>query len=341
MDIAVLGLGLIGGSVLRALAGRGHGLRGYDVDPATRAAAAAAGGPAWRVTATVADAVQGAELTVLAVPLPALDALLGEVVAAGYGGLVTDVTSVQEPVHRLVGRHLGVGPARFVGGHPMAGRETSGFGAADADLFRDRAWVLCLDPDRPAALDDWLRLADLVTDLGARVVPATAAEHDRAVAAVSHVPHLVAAALATAAAEPLAGALAAGSFRDGTRVAASRPELVAAMCTGNAAAVAAALDGLRAALDAARTALDAPDPMAALRPWLAGGHAARSGWPARPGPAGPLPADVTELLGLGRAGGWVTGVAADRRTVTAVRPAPADPAPTAARRGRGGAPGAP
>jgi prephenate dehydrogenase len=80
------------------------------------------------------------------------------------------------------------------------------------------------------------------------------------------------------------------------------------------------LDAIRAALDAARAALDAPDPIAALLPWLAPGHAARVAWPPRPGPATDEPAGADDLLALGRAGGWITAVAADRRTVTTVRP---------------------
>src|SRR5207248_3220321 len=128
----------------------------------------------------------------LAVPLPAVGTVLDELAGAGYSGLVTDVTSVKGPVGALV-RRSGL-LAGYVGGHPMAGRETSGFAAADGDLFRDCAWVLCLEPGE-TDLSDWLTLAQVVTGLGARVVPATAAEHDLAVAAVSHVPHLLACAL--------------------------------------------------------------------------------------------------------------------------------------------------
>jgi prephenate dehydrogenase len=328
VDVAVIGLGLIGGSLLRALAAAGHRVLGYDADPATRATArtAAARAPAatrWQVTAAVRDAVAGAELVVVAVPLPAVADVLDELVDAGYAGLVTDVTSVKAPVRDLVDRHLNRRHSRlagFVGGHPMTGRETSGFAASDPGLFDGCAWVLCVEP-RQTQVGDWLELAALLTGLGARVVPAAADEHDRAVAAVSHVPHLLAAALAGSATEPLAATLAAGSFRDGTRVAVSRPDLVAAMCGGNAAAVGPALDAVLDALGRARGALAADDPMAALRTWLSPGHAARAGWPPHPGQPIDLPARADTLLRLGRAGGWVTTVAADRRSVTAVRPA--------------------
>ena len=279
MDVAVIGLGLIGGSLLRALAAGGHRVIGFDADPATRgtartAAARAEPGTRWQVAGTVRDAIAGAELVVLAVPLPALPAVLAELRAHGYAGLVTDVTSVKGPVRDLAAR-----PGSFVGGHPMAGRETSGFAAADPDLFDDCAWVLCLEDG--TAPTDWLELAALVTGLGARVVPATADEHDRAVAAVSHVPHLLASALTTAVAgDPLAAALAAGSFRDGTRVAATRPALIAAMCGGNAAAVGPALDPVLQ--DPGRRCgrrSTTPDPVAALRPLLAPASAARAAWP--------------------------------------------------------------
>ncbi|MEV4536815.1 prephenate dehydrogenase/arogenate dehydrogenase family protein [Asanoa sp. NPDC049518] len=332
MDIAVIGLGLIGGSALRALAARGHRVLGYDADPATRATArtAAARAPQnarWQIAGTIRDTVTDAGLVLVAVPLPALPRVFDEIAATGYTGLVTDVTSVKTPVRMLVEQRLQARHQRlsgFVGGHPMAGKESSGFGAADADLFHDCAWVLCFEPGQ-TSLGDWLDLAELVIGLGARVVPTTAEEHDRAVATISHVPHLLATALAASAADPLAGALAAGSFRDGTRVAATRPELVAAMCGGNAPAVAPTLDGIIAALQEARAALAAPDPISAVLPWLAPGHAMRAGWP--PPLAAPLdiPARPDALLRLGRAGGWVRAVAADRSTVSVVRPAPRGP----------------
>jgi prephenate dehydrogenase len=212
--------------------------------------------------------------------------------------------------------------AGFVGGHPMAGRETAGFPAADPNLFNGCAWVLCLEPGE-TDVADWLTLATLFTGLGARVVPTTAAEHDRAAAAVSHVPHLLATALVElAAADPLALTLGAGSFRDGTRVAAGPPALTAAMCGGNADAVGDALDAVIDSLRTAREALNADDPIAALLPWLTSGTDVRAAWPPVPSEPATLPVDVDVLLRLGRAGGWVSAVAADRRTVTASRALP-------------------
>lgn len=327
MDIAVIGLGLIGGSLLRALAGSGHTMWGFDADPAIRATARTAAAQAapharWQVTSGVRGAVAPADLAIIAVPLPAVDEVLYELVAVGYAGLVTDVTSVKAPVRELVERRLRHPHScltGFVGGHPMAGRETSGFDAADPDLFVGCPWVLCLEQD--TSLADWLALADIITRLGARVVPATVEEHDRAVAAVSHLPHLLAAAMVQlVAGDPLALTLAAGSFRDGTRVAATPPELTAAMCGGNATGLGPALRKLRDALAAPATALDSARPIPALRSWLAPAAASRSAWPPRPGTRLSLPSDPQRLLELGRTGGWVTAVAPDRRAVTAVRP---------------------
>ncbi|WP_117215758.1 prephenate dehydrogenase, partial [Allorhizocola rhizosphaerae] len=234
MNIAVIGLGLIGGSLLRGLATTGrHRMLGFDADPAVRATARDAAarmptGQRWQITATVRDAAADADLVFLGVPLTSLDTALDALVASGFHGLISDVTSVKGPVRAAVADRLkgaATPVAGYVGGHPMAGREVSGFANADPKLFTGCAWVLCLDD--PVALDDWLTVADLVTELGARVVPATTEEHDRAVAAISHVPHLVASALAALAADDLlALTLGAGSFRDGTRVAATRPELV-------------------------------------------------------------------------------------------------------------------
>jgi prephenate dehydrogenase len=312
MNVAIVGLGLIGGSVLQALAAAGHRVAGYDADPATRNLARAHG---WPVADSVRAAVAGTGLVVLAVPLPALPEVLDGL--AGYDGLVTDVTSVKGPVRDLAAKH---GLRRYVGGHPMAGKETSGFVAAEAGLFTGCAWVLCLEPDE-TDLADWLLLARLCTALGARVVPVTAAEHDRAVAQISHVPHLLAAALArTLVDNPLAATLGAGSFRDGTRVAATRAELIAAMCGGNAAAVSSVLAGVLDDLASMRGQLSLDDPVTALVPMLRPAVDARRRWPPQGGSAAETPASVEPLLALGRGGGWIIAVAEDGATVSSLRP---------------------
>jgi prephenate dehydrogenase len=319
--VAVIGLGLIGGSLLQALAADGHHVVGFDADPATRAtartaAARAASGSRWQVAGTVRDAIAGAALVVLAVPLPALPGVFAEL--ADFDGLVTDVTSVKGPVRELARKHLRLGS--FVAGHPMAGKETSGFTAAQPDLFRGCAWVLCLEPPE-TNLSDWLALATICTRLGARVVPMTVTEHDDAVAEISHVPHLMAAALAGVLVDnPVAATLAAGSFRDGSRVAASRPELTAAMCTGNLAAVQRVLRRMIADLERYEDQLAADDPGVALLPHLRVASAARRAWPPVPGESTELPIRTDVLLRLGRVGGWITEVDQPNRKVVAMRP---------------------
>lgn len=299
MNVAVIGLGLIGGSLLRALAAHGHDVTGYDISPDTREVAAAMGTGAWQVVDNIAAAAEGAEVVVLAVPLPALPPVLREL--DGFPGLITDVTSVKVPVRDLLDNR------RYVGGHPMAGKAESSFRASDPHLFDGCAWVLCLEPETP--LEDWVRLAGLCTALGARVVPATAAEHDEAVARISHIPHLLAAALTNLIdGHPLAGALAAGSFRDGTRVAATRAELIAAMCGGNAPAVRGILPDVLAHLEAYASRLAEPDPVEALTPLLRRPGELRRNWPAAAGVPVEVDCDREALLALGRAGGWVTGI---------------------------------
>src|SRR5690606_12419953 len=330
-------MGLIGGSLMRALAAAGHWVIGYDLDPATRAMArtGAAQAPAsarWQVSASVADAVANADLAVIATPLTAAPQVLDQIAGAGFTGLVTDVVSVKEPMRQLVARrqlfnptHPRLNPptdrvrlAGYVRGQPVPGNEGAGFGATDPNLFTGCAWVLCLEEEMN--LDDWLTMARLVTGLKARVVPTTAEDHDRVVAAVSHVPHLLAVALASAIGDPLASTLAAGSFRDGTRVASSPPELIAAMCGGNAGPVLDSLDAVLAQLDEARAALESSDPIAAIRRWAAPAHAARARWRHGWGEPHQIPATADHLLALGDQGGWVIAVSSDGRTVTAARP---------------------
>jgi prephenate dehydrogenase len=277
--VGVVGLGQLGGSLAAALVAAGRPVQGWDVDPAARDAAAARG---VQITRELSGVV------VLAVPLPVMaTALDGLTVAAD--ATVTDLGSVKRPVVETVGAAVG---SRFVGGHPMCGTERSGHTAVDPDLFSGARWALCLEPD--TELPRWLRVAEVALAVGAEVVPVTAAEHDDAVAAISHVPHLLAAALAAAAGQagPLALALAAGSFRDGTRVIGSDPGFVGAMVEGNAGPTAAALARVEQQL---------------ARPWaelVADGHAVATRPHGRRTVRVPL--ERAALLALGRGGGAVT-----------------------------------
>lgn len=305
--VGVIGLGLMGGSLLRQCAALGPPATGWDADPATVTAARAAG----LTTADgIAQLVGISEVVFVAVPLPALDEVFAALSAESAGKhTVSDLTSVKQPVRELAGGH----GLRFVGGHPMAGTEESGFAASSAELLAGASWVLTLDQETD--LPAWLAVAEIVTGIGCRVVPATSAEHDLAVARVSHLPHLLAAALAAGVAgDPLALALAAGSFRDATRVAATRPDLLAAMCGGNAVAVRAELASLTGRLDNAAGLLDDADRLA---DWFQPGRRVRAGWPPAPGAAMELAVDGElrrRLLALGRAGGHITGVQASRIT---------------------------
>ena len=301
-----MGLGLIGGSVARRLA-PAHDVVGWDADPRTRELAVRAG---LRVAGSVQEAAAGADVAIVATPLGAVATVL-TALSTSDCRVVTDVGSVKGPV-LAAARAAGLGD-RFVGGHPMAGTEQAGFTAADPALLDGAAWVLCLEDDTDLAA--WLTVAALATGAGCRVVPCSAAAHDEAQARVSGLPHLLAVALATAGAEggPLAAALAAGSFRDGTRVAGTRPELIAALCDGNRTALATVLDTTLARLADARDALrDGRSVM----PLATAGHRARRDWAdPRPTVAEHLDPRASsfrdDLLDLGAAGGSVHAVRPD------------------------------
>jgi prephenate dehydrogenase len=301
--VAVLGLGLIGGSVLHAVRQAGIESIGYDVDSATAAAASASG---FAVAPSDAAAVHGAELVVLAMPLPDVPGALRSLAPhLTPGSVLTDVGTLKAPVLDAV-RRLVPG-AIFVGGHPLAGVEETGWDAADPLLFRDAPWALTVEDDTELAA--WLRIAELVCDLGARPVPTTAAEQDAAVARVIGLPHVLAEALALTglAGGPLGLSLAAGSYLSGSRVARTRPELVATWCDGNPALV-GALDDVLGHL---RTARDALAGKGSVYPLACAGHATRINWEHRRFEPVELPASAVALRAHGRDGGWVTAVLHD------------------------------
>jgi prephenate dehydrogenase len=208
-------------------------------------------------------------LIVLAVPVPALPLMLGHIRDLAPECPLTDVTSVKAAVLQEV-QSFGL-LERFVGGHPMAGTAHSGWSAGNARLFVGAPGVISVDDHVDA--DVWTKVMDLALDCGAVVVPARSDEHDAAAATISHLPHLLAEALAATAGEvPLAFALAAGSFRDGTRVAATAPDLVRAMCEANADELLPVLERTLSLLNHARDALAAKSPLTEL---VEAGHAAR------------------------------------------------------------------
>ncbi|BBZ30836.1 prephenate dehydrogenase [Mycolicibacterium madagascariense] len=269
--MCVLGLGLIGGSVLRAATAAGRQAFGYNRSVAGVEDARFDG---FDATANLSEALARAAaddaLIVLAVPMPALPELLDHVRTIASHCPLTDVTSVKEAVRQAV-REKGL-LDRFVGGHPMAGTAHSGWAAGDEKLFVGAPWVLSVDDHVDP--DVWAEVMHLALECGSAIVPARSDEHDAAVAAISHLPHLFAETLAVTAADvPLAFSLAAGSFRDGTRVAATAPQLVRAMCEANAAQLHIALEKAIELLTQARDDLATTGSVADL---VEAGHAART-----------------------------------------------------------------
>ena len=219
---------------------------------------------------TLTRAADTGALIVLAVPMPALGGMLAHISESAPDCPLTDVTSVKSAVVEEVAA-AGL-QERFVGGHPMTGTADSGWAAGYAGLFTRAPWVISVD-DRVDP-NVWAMVMTLALDCGAFVVPAKSDEHDAAAAAISHLPHLLAEALAVIAGQvPLAFGLAAGSFRDGTRVAGTAPDLVRAMCEGNSGQLVPALDRVIELLGRASESLAHQDSVADL---VEAGHAART-----------------------------------------------------------------
>jgi len=267
----VLGLGLVGGSIMRAATAAGREVFGYNRSIEGAQAATADGFDAdTDLTATLSRAADSDALIVLAVPMPALPSMLAHVKETAPQCPLTDVTSVKKAVlDEVVAAGL---RDRFVGGHPMAGTAHSGWTAGHAGLFTGAPWVVSVDDHVDPVV--WAMVMTLALDCGAVVVPARSDEHDAAAAAISHLPHLLAEALAVVAGDvPLAFALAAGSFRDGTRVAATAPDLVRAMCEGNSDQLVPTADHVIELLRRARDSLAHHKSVADL---IEAGHAART-----------------------------------------------------------------
>ena len=234
----VLGTGLIGASVGLALRARQWSVTGWDPDADALAMALERGCIDQAATDEADACSRTAEILVFAGP-PA--AAVEFVAGSDVPWLSIDVAGTKSEI--VAASQM----RRFVGTHPMAGRETSGPAAATASLFAGATWVVVIDS---ASEGDLAEVEEFVKELGARPVRMTAAEHDSAVAAISHVPQLVAAALVRLAGDrPEAMELAAGSFRDLTRVAASDANLWIDVLGSNRIEVAAALDDLGRNLD--------------------------------------------------------------------------------------------
>src|SRR5436305_3276834 len=275
----IVGTGLIGGSIGLALKGQGWHVTGRDVDEARAARAVELG-----ALDDVGDDPD-AEITFVATPV---GSIASEARAALDGrGVVTDVGGVKAPIVAAVS------DSRFVGGHPMAGSEQEGVDGADAGLFEGATWVLTPTDDTDAEAYSLVR--SVVSSLGAEVVAIRPEDHDALVAVVSHVPHLTAAALmqlAASGAEEHAALLrlAAGGFRDMTRVAAGHPGIWPDICAENRGAIVAGIDGLQAALSQMRSLVEGGDRDGLLE-WLEQARRARVNLPVR----APRPEELAEI----------------------------------------------
>ncbi|MDR2723238.1 MAG: prephenate dehydrogenase/arogenate dehydrogenase family protein [Cellulomonadaceae bacterium] len=286
--LTIVGLGLVGGSLARLAQQRGVAVTGHAHREQTAALARQAGLTA---TTSLREALTGADIVMLAVPLTHMAATAAAVAShidVTSDATITDAGSVKAQIRKAI-EAVGLGD-RYVGAHPMAGNEHSGFAASTAELMDGAPWAMTTGPGGDAGLDSRSATTDgpatdvdpdrddsHTVDAGrfaqvkaliegpwrGRVTALTDADHDAAVALISHVPHIAATQLLNAvAASPLrdvALALAAGSFRDGTRVAYTDPDRTQAMITDNAAAVASALRQAAAHYEALATALTQGD----------------------------------------------------------------------------------
>ncbi|HET9077503.1 MAG TPA: prephenate dehydrogenase/arogenate dehydrogenase family protein [Acidimicrobiales bacterium] len=252
----IVGTGLIGGSVGSALRRRGWTVTGYDTNP-QRAARAVQLGVIER-----SGRDPEAAIVFVATPAGSVAGAVEEALAAHPRAVVTDVAGVKGPV---VGR---VTDPRFVGGHPMAGSEQEGVDGSDPEMFEGATWVLTPEPHTdPVA---FASVRSVVSQMGANVVELAAGLHDDMVALVSHVPHLTAATLMNLAADTALEhatllRLAAGGFRDMTRIAAGEATIWPDVCAENRDGILEVLDRLLSALTEVRTMVAAGDRPQLLR----------------------------------------------------------------------------
>lgn len=249
----MVGTGLIGASIALGLRSHGWHVTGSDIDSSVSEEALAIG---------ALDAIgcdPEAEVTFVATPAGAVVDEASRVLSRGdlrSDALVTDVAGVKSEISAAIS------DPRFVGGHPMAGSEQLGVQGADPGIFVGATWVLT--PVAATNPDDYARLRSVVGLLGAEVVALSPEQHDELVAVVSHVPHLTAAVLMNLA-DQLASEhaallrLAAGGFRDMTRIAAGDSRIWPDICAANAAAIVGTLDELLVSLAEVRDTVKAAD----------------------------------------------------------------------------------
>ena len=285
--IAVVGFGLVGASFAAAVRAAYPDTRvlAVDIDERTLAEAVERG---WATDGALPDdpaferfVGDGCDLVVLATPVGAAERYFEDLARWDYRGIVTDTASTKARITALAERVL-PHPENFVPGHPMAGSEVNGIEGARPDLFKGAHWILCPDADTPA--EHFPRLHELVTSIGARVIALPREDHDEAVAVVSHVPHIMASSLVQLASrhaddQQALMRLAAGGFKDSTRIAAGSPELWCGIAFDNKDALSDGLDEIRGIIGAFADAL-ASDDRAALTALFADAAAARRALPA-------------------------------------------------------------
>lgn len=278
-SVALVGTGLIGGSIGLALRRDGVTVRAYDHDRG-RGEAAVEAGAVDELEPDLGSVVEGSDLTVVAVPVGTVAEVVIGALDAG-ATLVTDVGSVKAPIVTAVEAARPDAAARYVGGHPMAGSEQEGLAGASADLFVGATWVLTptgrTDPAVFAELRSW------VMGFGAEAIAVAPELHDALVAVVSHVPQLAASTLMNVAnrgsdEHAVLLRLAAGGFRDMTRIASSHPAIWPDICLANRDAIVGALDDYLAELARVR-AVVADGDRDALLSLLADARAARRNLP--------------------------------------------------------------
>jgi len=258
---ALVGTGLIGGSIGIALREKRlvEEITGYDRDPET-CAQAVKKGAVDKTAASVLEAIQGADLIILAVPVLSTVDLLKEILpSAAKGALITDVGStkawIMEAVETLLHEEI-----FFVGGHPMAGSEDSGIKGADPALLENAIYVLTPGSNTPEQVT--VRLSNMLEEAGAQPLVLDSLTHDRVVASVSHLPHLTAAALVQSVAGTddieLVRTLAAGGFRDSTRIILGNPDVWRDICISNRWALLAALKRYKESINSLEKYLTLP-----------------------------------------------------------------------------------
>ena len=242
-SVAVVGVGLIGGSIALGVRERWPSVRVYGVDRPAVLTHASSAGAIDTGFAAVAD-LPAVDLVVLAAPVRQNTRVLTEVPPhLREQALITDVGGTKRDAVKAAG--LAGTPLRFVGGHPLGGAEHGGFGFASPNLFVGRPWILTPHERSATSEADAARLSAFVSGLGARPVLMTAEEHDRVMAFVSHLPQLAASALM----DVVGGAVQSDGLRvagrgltDSTRLASSPASVWKDVCTTNADAIGVALD---------------------------------------------------------------------------------------------------